>query len=154
MHASCLYVMIGNCFVFCTPSARCSITTITTIPPSMIPLTRGLGRSECRQSYPYKYHYSQRGHLCSIYCVNISINLEFFGGKGGGAQESKKRIATFQLVLNLWTFIDHKGHMKIDVKSVFLFPGKYKKKKLIHLIYSTRFYLKHRRWMTKSISYF
>jgi len=34
-------------------------TTTTTTPPSVIPLTRGVGRSECRQSYPCKYHYSQ-----------------------------------------------------------------------------------------------
>ena len=32
-------------------------------PPSMIPLSRGLGRSECRQPYPCKYHYSQRGRF-------------------------------------------------------------------------------------------
>ena len=30
-------------------------TTTTTPPPSVIPLTRGLGRSECRQSYPCEY---------------------------------------------------------------------------------------------------
>jgi len=26
---------------------------VATTPPSMIPLTRGLGRSECRQPYPW-----------------------------------------------------------------------------------------------------
>ena len=35
----------------------------TTTPPSMIPLTQSLGRSECRQPYPCKYHYSQRGRF-------------------------------------------------------------------------------------------
>jgi len=35
----------------------------TTTTPNMIPLTRGLGRSVCRQPYPCKYHYSQRGRF-------------------------------------------------------------------------------------------
>jgi len=34
-------------------------TTTTTTSPNVIPLSRGLGRSKCRQPYPCKYHYSQ-----------------------------------------------------------------------------------------------
>jgi len=41
----------------------CHATTTPPPPPSMIPLTRGLERSECRQSYPCKYHCSQRGRF-------------------------------------------------------------------------------------------
>ena len=40
--------------------------TSTTTTPSKIPLTRGLRRSECRQPYPCKYHYSQRGRMPHI----------------------------------------------------------------------------------------
>jgi len=38
-------------------------TPTTTTPPNMIPLTRGLGRSECRQPNPCQYHYSQRSRF-------------------------------------------------------------------------------------------
>ena len=41
-------------------------TSTTTTTPSKIPLTRGLRRSECRQPYPCKYHYSQRGRMPHI----------------------------------------------------------------------------------------
>jgi len=35
----------------------------TTTSPNVIPLSRGLRRSGCRQPYPRKYHYSQRGRF-------------------------------------------------------------------------------------------
>jgi len=41
-------------------------TTITTTTLSAIPLTQGLGRSECMQPYRYKYHDSQRGYYLKI----------------------------------------------------------------------------------------
>ena len=43
-------------------SSRKTTTTITP-PPSVILLTWGLGRSEGRQPYPYKYQCSQRGQF-------------------------------------------------------------------------------------------
>ena len=68
-----------------------SSTTTTTTPPIVIPLTRGMGRSECRQPYPCKYHYSQRGiipffYYCSKFlrflhpnnlsCLQLHANLK------------------------------------------------------------------------------
>jgi len=37
------------------------ITTIRTTTPTIVLLTRNMGRSNCEQLYPFKYHYSQRG---------------------------------------------------------------------------------------------
>ena len=51
------------------------IVNTTTTTPSVIPLTRGLGRSECSQPYPSKYHYSQRGRFQHVCIVNTGQNL-------------------------------------------------------------------------------
>jgi len=50
------------------------VTTTTTTPPIVIPLTRGMGRSECRQPYPCKYHYSQIAYSLILIVEMYSSN--------------------------------------------------------------------------------
>jgi len=44
-----------------------------TTPPSMIPLTRGLGETELGNPYPCKYHYSQRGRFQKTHKEAVEI---------------------------------------------------------------------------------
>ena len=49
------------------------ISSTTTTSPNVIPLSRGVGRSECRQ--PYSYHYSQRERI-SLQKIKFIKNLK------------------------------------------------------------------------------
>ena len=51
-------------------------TTTTTTPSSMIPLTRGLERSECRQPYPCKYQIQIIYHMMCLFPLLLHPIME------------------------------------------------------------------------------